>query len=140
MLRTFRPSTFRVANPLTPTRQTNKICQLAHHPPSRPPLVRPNAVAWQQSSFWTSGRNHTLRAATFGPLSIRRALATITNTPANTTTTPRDPEFESNPILNWTKFPNYASVQDDHVVPAMKALVKDIESKFLERSKNFEPS
>ncbi|KAG0250656.1 hypothetical protein DFQ27_009278 [Actinomortierella ambigua] len=86
-------------------------------------------------------RNHPLRVVSVGPLTIRRALATITNTPTRAASTAsRDPEFESNPILNWTKFPNYSAVQDDHVVPAVQALVKEIETKFLERSKHFEPS
>ncbi|KAG0226282.1 hypothetical protein BGW42_003778 [Actinomortierella wolfii] len=138
MLRSVKLSNWRAAKTLSSIRYQSGSPRLTQAVPSRVPLNRPAANAWRQNALSVS-RNHSLRAAFAGPFTIRRALATITDTP---TATPAnvDPEFKSNPILNWSKFPDFAAIEDDHVVPAMKALIKDIETKFLERSKRFEPS
>ncbi|KAF8978654.1 hypothetical protein BGZ46_006246 [Entomortierella lignicola] len=84
------------------------------------------------------------------PLTIRRALATLTDTPSGynkppTSSTPlssekQSPEFTTNPILNWTEFPDFAAIKPEHVVPAMEALVQHIEKTFTERSQSFTPT
>jgi len=89
--------------------------------------------------------------ASGGPLTIRRALATITgNVPtrgsiAQNTASAQDKkkdivEFRTNSVLNWKEFPDFASIHPEHVVPAMTALVQYIEKEFTERSKSFTPT
>jgi len=79
------------------------------------------------------------------PWTIRRALATFADTAslksAPLATYPKtNPEFTTNPILNWHTFPDFAAVKPEHVVPAMEVLVKQVESTFLERSKHMIPT
>jgi oligopeptidase A len=75
------------------------------------------------------------------PLTIRRALATITDTKDPTRTYPKtNPEFATNPILNWHTFPNFAAIKAEHVVPAIEVLTKQIEATFQERSKRMTPT
>ncbi|KAF9180292.1 hypothetical protein BGZ50_006306 [Haplosporangium sp. Z 11] len=63
-----------------------------------------------------------------GPLTIRRALATVKDI-----LTPHEAplkvshEFKTNPILNWKEFPDFAAVKPEHVVPAMETLDLDDE-------------
>lgn len=75
------------------------------------------------------------------PLTIRRALATITDIKAPISTYPKtNPEFATNPILNWHTFPNFAAIKAEHVVPAIEVLTKQIEATFQERSKRMTPT
>lgn len=75
------------------------------------------------------------------PLTIRRALATITDIKAATATYPKtNPEFTTNPILNWQTFPDFAAIKAEHVVPAIEVLTKQIEATFQERSKRMTPT
>ncbi|KAI1312627.1 hypothetical protein EDD11_002936 [Mortierella claussenii] len=98
----------------------------------------------------------TTRTHPGGPLTIRRALATLTtdtplihpssssssstSTTTVTTTAKEHPEFTTNPILNWNEFPDFAAIQPEHVVPAMQALVQHVEKTFAERSRHFTPT
>ncbi|KAG0096068.1 hypothetical protein BGZ93_005066 [Podila epicladia] len=117
----------------------------------------------------TSSSNTPLRTSTssrwaYQPLTIRRALATVTDTlygvtaarlgksSSSSTSAPEffaqhaqhlaavDPEFASNPILHWSEFPDFAAVKPSHVVPAMTALVDYVETQFQQRSKQFTPT
>lgn len=118
----------------------------------------------------TSSSNTPFRTSTssrwaYQPLTIRRALATVTDTlygvtaarhgkssSSSSTSTPDffaqhaqhlaavDPEFASNPILHWSEFPDFAAVKPSHVVPAMTALVHYVETQFQQRSKQFTPT
>ncbi|KAF9282803.1 hypothetical protein BGZ88_010845 [Linnemannia elongata] len=75
------------------------------------------------------------------PLTVRRALATITDIKAATATYPKtNPEFTTNPILNWQTFPDFAAIKAEHVVPAIEVLTKQIEATFQERSKRMTPT
>ncbi|KAG9070387.1 hypothetical protein KI688_009724 [Linnemannia hyalina] len=75
------------------------------------------------------------------PLTIRRALATITDIKGATATYPKtNPEFTTNPILNWHTFPDFAAIKAEHVVPAVEILTKQIEATFQERSKRMTPT
>ncbi|KAF9215718.1 hypothetical protein BGZ59_000466 [Podila verticillata] len=98
----------------------------------------------------------------YQPLTIRRALATVTDTLYGVTASRLgkssssshsdffaqhaqhlasvDPEFASNPILHWSEFPDFAAVKPEHVVPAMTALVQYVETQFQQRSKQFTPT
>ncbi|KAF9096179.1 hypothetical protein BGX23_011874 [Mortierella sp. AD031] len=98
--------------------------------------VRTNATATTLGLF--------SRTPLTGPLTIRRALATITDTASIKGAHPMYPktnsEFSTNPILNWHTFPDFAAVRSEHVVPAIEVLVKQIEATFLERSKRMNPT
>ncbi|KAG0199664.1 hypothetical protein BGX28_007101 [Mortierella sp. GBA30] len=89
----------------------------------------------------------TATALRSAPLTIRRALAMLTDASTiHSTSAPfagqaKDhPEFKTNPILNWTEFPDFAAIKPEHVVPAMEALVKHVETTFAERSRKFSPT
>ncbi|KAG0220955.1 hypothetical protein BGX31_010336 [Mortierella sp. GBA43] len=76
-------------------------------------------------------------------LTIRRALATTTDIPPHLHVSgwsETSPQFVTNPVLNWKEFPDFASIKPEHVVPAMEALVQQIEKTFEERSRNFTPT
>ncbi|KAG0254810.1 hypothetical protein BG011_005516 [Mortierella polycephala] len=76
-----------------------------------------------------------------GPLTIRRALATVKDIPTHHEAPSKvNPEFKTNPILNWKEFPDFAAVKPEHVVPAMETLVQYIEKTFEERSQKFTPT
>lgn len=115
------------------------------------------------SSSSSSSKTLLRTSWAYQPLTIRRALATVTDTlygvtaarlgkSSSTTTTPDffaqhaqhlasvDPEFASNPILHWSEFPDFAAVKPSHVVPAMTALVHYVETQFQQRSKQFTPT
>ncbi|KAG0321249.1 hypothetical protein BGZ99_004037 [Dissophora globulifera] len=91
------------------------------------------------------------------PLTIRRALATISDAPIYSLDPPGAPnsklkssaplavaeksmEFSKNPILNWKEFPDFAAIKPDHVVPAVEGLVDYVEKTFELRSKDFLPT
>ncbi|KAF9133479.1 hypothetical protein BGW39_009669 [Mortierella sp. 14UC] len=79
-----------------------------------------------------------------GPLTIRRALATIAGNVsvkgASASYPKTNPEFTTNPILNWHTFPDFAAIKAEHVVPAIEVLTKQIEATFQERSKRMTPT
>ncbi|KAF9949501.1 hypothetical protein BGZ70_001756, partial [Mortierella alpina] len=86
-----------------------------------------------------------LRAA--APITLQRALATVSDASSPTLdaaapvgNSKANPEFSTNPILNWSAFPDFAAVKPEHVVPAMEALVNHVESVFAERSRHFSPT
>ncbi|KAI8602145.1 hypothetical protein EDD21DRAFT_336276 [Dissophora ornata] len=122
----------------------------AHPTTSRTALQHKNI---QRSNF-NSSRQHILGSTSrhllaAAPLTIRRALATVTNAPITQRTAPgtsvsgdakQNPEFTTNPILNWSEFPDFAAIKPEHVVPAMEALVQHVEKSFTERSQNFTPT
>ncbi|KAF9953990.1 hypothetical protein BGZ72_004995 [Mortierella alpina] len=95
----------------------------------------------RQPSITTSAM---LRATV--PIPIQRALATLADSspslgaPAPAGDVKANPEFSTNPILNWAAFPDFAAIKAEHVVPAMEALVNHVESAFAERSRHFSPT
>ncbi|KAF9428347.1 hypothetical protein BGZ94_002688 [Podila epigama] len=125
-----------------PTAHTSSVRgshQHQHHHPSHIPLPRRLA-----------------------PLTLRRALATVTDTLYGVTAArvgkstnahsndffaqhteqlaTVDPEFATNPILHWSTFPDFAAIRPEHVVPAMTALVAHVQDQFAQRSQQFEPT
>ena len=89
----------------------------------------------------TATLNLASRSLATRPLTIRRALATITDIKGATAAYPKtNPEFTTNPILNWHTFPDFAAIKAEHVVPAIEVLTKQIEATFQERSKRMTPT
>ncbi|KAF9276819.1 hypothetical protein BGZ68_009721 [Mortierella alpina] len=110
----------------------------------RPISTRNNHLApanARQPSITTSAM---LRAA--APVTGQRALATLSDSspslgaPSPVGDVKTNPEFSTNPILNWAAFPDFAAIKAEHVVPAMEALVNHVESVFAERSRHFSPT
>ncbi|KAF9581037.1 hypothetical protein BGW38_002095 [Lunasporangiospora selenospora] len=133
-------SSLRIANSRTlaatsrPAARTNVRSFTSHGASSR---LLSSSVASRPAIIIAGSRASSSRV----PLTIRRALATVTDSGAALKSVgPKSLEFNTNPILNWKAFPDFAAVRPDHVVPAITALVQYIETTFADRAKKFSPS
>ncbi|KAG0000453.1 hypothetical protein BGZ80_009642 [Entomortierella chlamydospora] len=114
----------------------------------QPAPLRSRVQPSRRLQLMGSASKHLISGA---PLTIRRALATLSDIPSNykksssvsnaTLSGGKDsPEFTTNPILTWNEFPDFGAIKPEHVVPAMEALVQYVEKAFTERSQNFTPT
>ncbi|KAF9109917.1 hypothetical protein BGX27_006995 [Mortierella sp. AM989] len=96
----------------------------------------------QQFCHWSSpgSSKYTDPALSPPPVHIPPKHQRLSTPNASSSGEKHNPEFTSNPILNWTEFPDFAAINPEHVVPAMEALVQHIEKTFTERSQNFTPT
>lgn len=128
--------------------------RLARHAANRTHSTLAQGARTARTTSHLHAASANARRTLLAPLTIRRALATITNTTsirggasgnhvealAHEDKKKDIVEFQTNPVLNWKEFPDFATIRPDHVVPAVTALVQYVEKEFTERSKHFSPT